>query len=113
MADSQRARLWLSRMEEVGHNDHTVLGIIYIPHHPPKKSNIQRMIGEVSNFTSLLFSVACTLFTKSNFQVEIEAELLGLNALLGALAAEADYVAAEQLLKDLAKMPGGQTFLVK
>ena len=57
VADSQRARLWLSRMEEVGQNDHTVLGSIYIP---TTKSNIQRMIGEVSNFTSLqllLFSV--------------------------------------------------------
>ena len=47
--------------------------------------------------------MACTLGTKSNLQVEMEAELLGLNALLGALAAEADYVAAEQLLKDMAK----------
>ena len=71
---------------------------------PTTKSNhIQNMIGEVSSFSSLLFSVACTLGTKSNLQVEMEAELLGLNALLGALAAEADYVAAEQLLKDMAK----------
>ena len=115
VADSQRARLWLSRMEEVRHTDHTVLGIIYIQYHRP---NYKIQSYSKYDWRGVKFFILTILSgLHPGNQVKLAggdgSRIAGSQCFAGSTGSWSRLCCCRTIVKGHGKMPGGRTFFGK